>query len=342
MIFLLSCTLGTRYAACEEGMNAEELLTRHLEAVGGEQKVRSVLSIDATGTVFDRYDYGFKWKSPNRVRQEFPGGTLGYDGTEAWRLVFGLPASLEDERRDDLIKLAVDTGLWFGLLDAEKRNQKLEFLGEKRTGPQKHWVLRYRIAENEYTDAYFSKDDYLLEKTIEVAPSEQYGTTKLATTYSDFREIDGVKFPFGITTQQLTTPENRPNAVIFKEVTFNATLHDSLFARPAFDIAPPKKHGHCIDGTVLRISLGGSLICNIKREDFEMCEIAEGDSIDVSVGEHSWRAEYNNDVSSIGRGSRIAIFYDGDFLWIAEPGRNIAQELDVKPSDKIGLERVES
>jgi hypothetical protein len=107
----------------------------------------------------------------------------------------------------------------------------LSVQGEANHEGQTLLVLRTRSREFGLVDLYFDPATGLLAKTVKVVPAAaplpagSYGTME----FSDYRDLDGVQFPFRI----VLTANGKPAAdITFEEVKFLDKLNDALFAEP--------------------------------------------------------------------------------------------------------------
>jgi photosynthetic reaction center cytochrome c subunit len=219
-------------------VEAEQVLDKYLQAIGGAQKAASLSSFAAKGT-FQTYGIPTKYalelfaKAPAQrtmIVHNLAGGELidTYDGREAWIMQ---PPQLTP------VPLLERTG---GETDAAKLTAALGFPGQI-----KKLLTQWRVGGPAVIDdrdltmvqgtlngkfpvnLYFDDDSGLLARTVTYADSP-VGLAPMQVDYADYREIAGAKIPF----KTIVTWLDGRSTIQLTDVQLNVPVDASKFARP--------------------------------------------------------------------------------------------------------------
>jgi len=183
-----------------EGLAAKNVIDKYLEAIGGKEKFSNV--VDRTtimrGEIMGQnLSIVIKQKVPNKLKQNIRSGemkqTILYDGTKGVMIV-GDEITELDNKKLEILKLEAAMNF---LLDPKAHGVSLELKGIETVDS----LLCYKIVliteEGTCWEQFYEIDSGLkimevkeLETTLENFVQETY--------YSDYKEIDGLKFPFKI------------------------------------------------------------------------------------------------------------------------------------------------
>ena len=218
---------------------AEQVLDKYLQAIGGAQKAAALTSIAAKGT-FQTYGIPTKYaldlfaKAPAQrtvVVHKLADGELidTFDGREAWIVQ---PAQLTP------VPLLERTG---GEIDGAKLTAALSFPGQIkklltqwRVGPpaviddRDLTMVQGTINSKFPVNLYFDDESGLLARTVTYADSP-VGLAPMQVDYADYREVAGVKVPY----KMIVTWLDGRSTIQLTEVQPNVAIDASKFARPA-------------------------------------------------------------------------------------------------------------
>ena len=211
----------------------DEVLNKYVEAMGGAKAINAVTSRVTKGTVdlvgvsrggsFESYEL-----APNKtltVMQAHPIGTikLGFNGRSGWahtvtglRTLKGLELASVQRHSD-----------FYGLVRLKNNYPKLALAGKSRIGFRDVYVVDLQPAAGPVERLYLDAQTFLPVRMNTVktngnisAPVEVY--------FDDWREIDGIKFPFNISESfpKLTFTIN------IKEIRHNVALDPTVFDPP--------------------------------------------------------------------------------------------------------------
>jgi hypothetical protein len=228
-------------AACfgqQAPLTADELITKYLEAVGVE-KFSSITTLskkgEITGNLGSSYrftppslkkDYGsyeFYFKAPDRQLSvtrigDVILGASGCDGKVSW--YFSTYAGLHENKPRPGSEGDCEIGYQLSLLRLRKENSKFQMKGIKKFEGQMAFVLRAESPKSQVAETlYFDAQSYLLTG---------WKSGGVETVYSDYREVNGAKFPF----RTVQKTENSTVTTILQELEINTPIDDARFSPP--------------------------------------------------------------------------------------------------------------
>jgi zinc protease len=111
----------------------------------------------------------------------------------------------------------------------EKAAATGKVVGTEQIGAHSTYVLEYSPEKNLSSRVYFDADSGLIVRTVDVFTSPD-GPYTLRLDMDDYREVDGLKFPFRIKRTEKGAVLN----IRLTQVTVNPPLDDTLFLKPEF------------------------------------------------------------------------------------------------------------
>lgn len=189
-------------ALAEADIDADELIEKYTDAIGGDSKIESVSSVVGTGTI-----------SMNAGGQSLPGKTSVtysngmmyrlvdlnvykvqdyFNGKEGWENSSQGNIKLEGESLEQK-KFESDP---FKYSNYNDHGYNLEVTGKK----EGHIVAKLMKGEETIETLYFNENTYLLDKTEKIQESPR-GNMLVTVTYEEYQEVEGIKFPKVIETE---------------------------------------------------------------------------------------------------------------------------------------------
>jgi zinc protease len=203
-----------------QGMTAADVTDRYVEAIGGVIKLSAMkdLTISATTEMqgmpisFETYN-----KAPNKLRVEIgSGGTIFstqiFDGEKG---VATSPMGKEELTGEMLEEMKIQSVLNVEL-HYDEYGVGQELLGIETVGGKDAYKIELTYPSGNSSTHYYDVETGLKVKSLGMAGS---------TEFADYREVDGVKFPFAI--KQAAGPQMIEMKVI--AVKINSKLKDELF-----------------------------------------------------------------------------------------------------------------
>lgn len=207
----------------------DELISKNIAAKGGLEKLKSIQTMkqtskvntqgtEATITVYS--------KRPNLQRQEMKMGgqtiTNGFDGEVSWIInpLAGMnrPIVVTGPQADIIREQAAFDG---PLMNYRTRGSRVLLIGLETLGDRKVQHLqvidRAQQTQHLYLDA---------ETGLEVKIVSTLDGRKFEQELSDYREIDGVTFPFSI---RMLVDGVQQSQVTVQSVEFNVSIDDAMF-----------------------------------------------------------------------------------------------------------------
>ncbi len=185
-----------------DGMQVErdavaDLLRCHLEALGGRERILALSGTQVTSTVkaFGLEGRSVTWTSaPNLIRNELDLGFITqsalFDGEVAWKMDGNQRVSrLEGEEREALVGRAIFASHLYCF--PEINDSVYLYRGPTKRDGRTLLCLEVSPPGAASASLYFDPDSCLLVRS-EVRSQE----LESVTTYDDFREVDGILFPF--------------------------------------------------------------------------------------------------------------------------------------------------
>jgi len=229
-------------AAQEKKLTGDEIVAKHLEAVGGKELLSKFKTRIAVGIVKKENDpesqFAIMSEAPNRLSVFYNFITYDlrvvYDGSDAG--IRPLPPRQLSKFTDKYQEMAA-SGLMFNSMSLYNllagdalANLKFEAKGMKKVGGRQAYVVQVKPGKGTTMKLYFDAEDFMwvrtdygratLDKPARAFTNEALGnpqsndelTVDFYIETSDFRDVDGVKLPFKFV-QVLTKPYLRQSDV---------------------------------------------------------------------------------------------------------------------------------
>ena len=176
-----------------EGMTAETVINKYIAAIGGEEKV---MAVKTTVTIANATIQGtplvmtMKAAAPNKSSQEISvmGNTMQktvFNGTSGYSSSRG---QKKDMTAEEISKAQAESGIFKDLAYTSGELLRIEPLEGKNA-----IVLKYKDSE-----VYYDMTSGLKVKEVKTAKTPDGKEVKTPTIYSDYKEVNGVKFPHAI------------------------------------------------------------------------------------------------------------------------------------------------
>jgi outer membrane lipoprotein-sorting protein len=217
---------------------ADELVAKYVQARGGLDKIKSIQSMRMTGTMTTgelEVPIKMVMKRPNLVRMEFEvqgiTGVRAYDGQNGWALMpfLGKPDATPIEGKE-LLEFADQSDIDGGLVDYKAKGNTVELLGKEKVDSADAYKLRLTRKNGDTDTVYLDAGTYL--EIREEGQHTVQGTSKdFETRISDYRDVEGVKFPFAIVSGVKGAPQQQKLAI--EKVELNVPVEAASFKMPA-------------------------------------------------------------------------------------------------------------
>jgi zinc protease len=213
-----------------EGFTANSVIDNYLEAIGGKEKFSRVedrTTIMRGKIMGQNLSIVIKQKIPNKLKQNIRSGemkqTLLYDGTKGVMIVGDEKTEFDNKK---LEKLKLEAAMNF-LLDPEAYGVSLELIGIETVDSTDCYKIELTTEGGTNWVQFYSIYSGLKIKEVKKVETTQ-GSFQQETFYSDYKEVDGLKFPFKIK-QSFGMQTIEMNV---SSVKLNKGLKDSVFEIP--------------------------------------------------------------------------------------------------------------
>ncbi len=235
--------LGIFGAALLAAQTADELVAKNLQAKGGLDKIKAITSYKYRA----RYQQGNftaqlsqEAKSPNQVREMFTiqGMTQiqAYDGTTGWQISpFQGRRDPEILGEEDLRDISEDADFYGPLVDYKEKGNTIEYLGRDTVDGDDVYRLKVTLKNGDIFYYYLDPDTYIEIRT----ERQQFIRGAVRETQTDlgsYKQVDGVFFPFSISSGTKNRPDQK-STVTIEKMEANINIPESEFKMPS---APPK------------------------------------------------------------------------------------------------------
>jgi len=195
LIFMLVC-----FVSAQE-LTVDQIIEKHLKNTGYDQ-LQKVNSIIFTGHV-TRQDYmpmKMYRKRPNKYMYEFDIQDMtayqAYDGTNAWMTApwtgNATPQLLSGDGANDLIARSDFDGM---LYNWKEKGHQAELAGKEDYNGKEVYKVKFTRKDGATEYYYFDSKDFLLLKKLSYRKTRN-GELEVLSMFSDYREINGIKFAF--------------------------------------------------------------------------------------------------------------------------------------------------
>jgi hypothetical protein len=243
---LVTFTLAlSTFGACQQLVTVEKIVTRHIEALGGQQKIAAIHSIVfrlsyREGDFVMPHGYMAKMRpyyktlgDPKNLKVDV---NEGFDGS-AWEY-YSDPGVVLRTVGAAAAATRHGTELIDSLADAGMLGARIELAGEEPFASKPAYKLHVTLADGFEKDLFVDKQSFLILGDRRAAPVHAFGTAvQSENRFGDYRPVNGVLFPFTIQEVEIATGREL-NSVTMQSITVNENFALSYFSPPQFERTP--------------------------------------------------------------------------------------------------------
>ena len=220
-------------------ISTDELMAKAIEAAGGEANWRKITSRVSVVEI-DMINQGVKGtanvyaKLPNKSATETTFTALGktiakgyefFDGSGGEELYSFAPVEKYAGKKLEDIRLGAD---FYSLLNWKTNYKSVEVKGVEKVGDEEAYIVELTPEKGtKVTELYSTRTFLLLKRRGVVVSSTSDINIPYSITYSDYRDVDGIKLPFKSVN---ASPAMGDIITVVKSVKHNAPVDDKLFA----------------------------------------------------------------------------------------------------------------
>jgi len=213
--------------AIPAGVTAMSVFDKYIKAIGGEKKLRSVKD---RKTVMKGKIQGYDFtititqKAPNKYHSFMDAGVMQqtqvFDGKKGVSSGMGQSKPMTKKQIQDM-KIS---GLLFSVLAYKNPDVKKKITGMEKVNGKETYKVSLTFPSGKKITEYYNVDDGLRVKEVSSIKTPR-GSFSQSTEFSDYKAVDGIKYPFKISQQ--VGPQSINMTVSSVEV--NKGVKDSLF-----------------------------------------------------------------------------------------------------------------
>ena len=216
----------------------DEIIAKHLEALGGMEKLKAVKTVRMTGrmTVGPGIEAPvvMEIKRPNAMRMDITVqgivGSQAYDGTTGWTLMPFAGSKVPQQMAEDEMKMAQEQADIDGpLVDYKAKGNTVELLGKDKVEGADAYKLKVTLKNGVVRTMYIDAEHFLQvkeESKRTIRGTEIDGETILG----DYKEVDGMMFPHSVDSGQKGNPQRQK--LVVEKIELNVPIDDSRFKMP--------------------------------------------------------------------------------------------------------------
>jgi len=214
--------------------SADEVFSKYAAALGGQATIDKLKSRTAKGTVTQANGNSFQFELTQAAPDKFyllvttPQGTIerGFNGQVGWEKT---ARGVREVTGTELVSFKAANGL-FTLLKLKEQYSKAPRVRKDKLGDRDVYIVDGTTTENRRMRLYFDAASGLLLRRTTTMPT-MVGIIPDQIDLEDYREADGLKFPFAARAAILEVG-NPTSTRTFTELKLNAPVDDSKFNMP--------------------------------------------------------------------------------------------------------------
>lgn len=251
VLFCIQAAAQTPAPAKSEGNpSVDEIISKHVKARGGLDKIKAVKTVKMTGKVVVQggafeIPVLVQLKRPNSFRRESTlqgkSAIMAFDGTTGWQ-TNPFQGSSEPERMsdDDIKEAQEDSDAFEGpLVDFKTKGHTVELVGKEDVEGTETYKLKVTLKSGTTSYVYLDTQNFLELKTTSKRKS-QGSEIEIDNFYGNYKEVNGLVLPHAIDNK---IKGNTVSQIVVEKIEFDVPIDDSVFKMPAksAEKAPEKK-----------------------------------------------------------------------------------------------------
>jgi hypothetical protein len=223
-----------------DSLSLDEIIERNTDAVGGRAVIEALQSIQIDLHIKDpsfEVDGTYYATRPGKMRIDVSAEgkhvfTEAFDGQSGWQWEGKGEQKPATEKATAALRHGVELpGKLFGLHELKARGHGMKSIGREQIDGANYYVLQLILNDGYAVSLYVDPNNWLVTRRRDVRPLHvdvDPTPTTIEQVSSDFRDVNGVKFPFATTETDLNTGKPLESTTT-KSVKINPTLPPTLF-----------------------------------------------------------------------------------------------------------------
>ncbi|WP_373513301.1 outer membrane lipoprotein-sorting protein [Persicitalea sp.] len=218
-----------------QAQSVDEVIDKHVAAMGGDkysgikgikmEATAQIMGMDLPSTTTIVQGRGM------RSETTVQGSAIvqAIDGNTGWMINPMTGQTTATALPEDQVKMSAGQLDLTGLYNYKTKGHKAELMGEETIEGAPAYVVNVDMANGAKATHYISKDTYYILKSV-INTEVQGQAVEVKTNFSNFKQVDGVTFPF---TTEIESPA-MPGVMtmMVNNVTVNPTVDETIFAMP--------------------------------------------------------------------------------------------------------------
>lgn len=237
-IFLLAVVLLSAVFSAS-AQNAEDVISKHIKAIGGREKLKSINTLKVTGSI----DIGGGIQIPftnylarpekMKIEATFQGMTqqIAIDGNSGWQINPFMGSKDPEPMNSDEYKMMKQQADFEGhLVDYKEKGYTAEFLGQEDFEGTQVNKVSLANKDGEQTTYYLDVESNLLLKEsqkMKMADNE----IQTETIYGDYKEQGGIMMAYSI--ESKTPGQEGSQKITVSAIEINVPVDNAIFVMPA-------------------------------------------------------------------------------------------------------------
>jgi outer membrane lipoprotein-sorting protein len=243
-LLLSVCALFLAFSLSAQ--TADEIIDKHIKALGGVEKLKSVKTVKATGKMKAgpmELPVTLTKARPAQMRMDFTvqgmTGTQAYDGSTGWLVMPFMGKKDPEKMSEDMLKDMRDEADFDGpLMDYKTKGNKVEYLGKEDVQGSPAYKLKVTTKAGTESTQYFDAETYLTIKS-ESKRKIQGQEVEAETIIGDYKEVDGMLLPHSMESKAKGAPGGQ--SITIEKYELNATIDPASFKMPEAKKEPEVK-----------------------------------------------------------------------------------------------------
>jgi outer membrane lipoprotein-sorting protein len=235
---MLAVAIGLALASPAAAQTVDEVIAKHIEALGGMEKLKSVKTLRMTGTMTVgpgiEAPVVMELKRPGSMRLDFTvqgmTGTQAYDGKIGWSLMPFQGSKVPQQMAEDELKLAAEQADIDGpLVDYKAKGNTVKLLGKDKVEGADAYKLEVTMKNGVVRTMYIDAEHFLQvkeESKRTIRGAEIDGETILG----NYKEVGGLMFPHAVDSGQKGSPQRQK--IVVEKIELNVPIDDARFKMP--------------------------------------------------------------------------------------------------------------
>ncbi|HEX2684878.1 MAG TPA: hypothetical protein VHL77_13125 [Ferruginibacter sp.] len=223
--FLVLCLVIAQFA---QGQTVDEVINRHIEALGGKEKINAIQNRLMEGTLnYQGNDIALSFTQVHNKlnRQDINVGSMaGFNllaDKDGWDYMPFFGQQKPEPRPAEEVKLnQADLDLAGPLVDYVAKGHKTELVGKETIDGKNTYHIKLTTANGKVIQFYLDATTYLITRAVEKKKMNGQEVDS-QVDYADYKDVEGVKMPFSMT--------NAYGTIYISGIKVNQAIPESAF-----------------------------------------------------------------------------------------------------------------